>query len=304
MISVVIPIYNERENIAPLAEEIHAALKKRVPYEIIFVDDGSSDGSDRELKRIKGITAIFLRRNFGQSTALAAGIDHAKGDIIVTLDGDRQNDPKDIPLLLDKIDEGYDIVSGWRHRRKDPLFKRIFSNMARAWRNLLIKDRIHDAGCALKAYRKECFDGFELFGELHRYIVELLAIKGFRVAEVKVSHRPRTKGTTKYGAQRLVKGMLDLYLVWFWQKYAGRPLHLFGGLGIMCVGAGFLTGIMLVLQKILFSRDLSDNFFSVVVVFLLLAGIQLFVAGVMTDLLVRTHNKDRRRYWVREITKS
>ena len=297
--SVVIPIYNEAESIGALLKEIQA-VKPR-PQEILVVDDGSQDGTFDALKKIADITIIRFRRNFGQSAAMAAGIAHAKSDVIVTMDGDGQNDPKDIPKLLAKLDEGYDAVSGWRHRRKDPIMKHVMSRIANYLRHFVISDHLHDAGCSLKAYRRECFEDFELYGELHRYIAEMLGLKGFRVGEVKVNHRARKAGKTKYSTKRVVKGFLDLFLIWFWQKYVGRPLHLFGGLGLLAGLLGMILSIYSIYLWIFTSLDLSDTFLPVIAIFLILAGIQLFIAGIMSDLLARNYNKGRHRYSIQEV---
>jgi glycosyltransferase involved in cell wall biosynthesis len=303
--SIVVPVYNEQGNAKALAEEIHAVMRKlKDSYEIIFIDDGSKDKTAEELQAVKGVTVIRFRRNFGQSAALMAGIDHAKGDIIITMDGDRQNDPRDIRSLLAKLDEGYDVVSGWRYNRRDRFGKRLFSRFANWLRHFVIHDHLHDAGCSLKAYRKECFEDFELYGELHRYIAELLQLQGFRVGEVKVNHRSRKAGKTKYGTKRLIKGFLDLFLVWFWQKYAGRPLHLFGGFGVLLGVIGIIFGGWAIVLKVLYATDLSDTLLPTVAVFFVLAGIQLFVAGIMTDLLIRNNNRGRKRYAVKEVIRT
>lgn len=300
--SVVVPVYNERDSVVLLAKEIKSTMSRLDgTYEVIFVDDGSKDGTTNVLSSIKKIKIIRLRKNSGQSTALACGIDNAKGNIIITMDGDGQNDPKDIPKLLSRLNDGYDAVSGWRYNRKDPFGKRLFSRMANWLRHVVINDHLHDAGCSLKVYKKECFDDFELYGELHRYIAEIIGLKGFRVGEVKVNHRSRKAGKTKYGMKRVVKGMLDLFIVWFWQKYAGRPLHLFGGLGVVLGLFGMVLGLYAAYLKIFRLIDLSDTFLPVVAIFLVLAGLQLFVAGIMSDLLIRNYNKGKKRYSIREV---
>lgn len=301
--SVVIPVFNEERNIAPLYTELTSVMKKLGSYEIIFVDDGSSDATFSRIVAVHArdthVRAVQLRRNFGQSAALDAGISAAQGKIIITIDGDLQNDPADIPRLLKKLDEGYDVVSGWRWKRKDSFEKRFFTVFARFFRRFVIADRLHDAGCSLKVYRRECFDDFTLVGEMHRYIAELLHLRGFRIGEVKVNHRARKHGKTKYSLTRVLKGFLDLFLVWFWQKYMGRPLHLFGGAGLLLVFGGIGTGLYMVWQKLVHGINLSAHFLSTVSVFMVLIGVQLFVSGLMTDLLVRNYYRGRKRYTIR-----
>ena len=302
--SVIIPVFNEKGNVLILFDEIKAVMQslgKR--YEVIFVDDHSTDGTFDDLLSLKGVTLMRFRKNFGQSAALDCGIKHAKGKIIITMDGDLQNDPKDITLLLKKLDEGYDAVSGWRHNRKDSFSKKLFSKISRYLRNFVIRDHLHDSGCSLKAYKKECFKDFNLRGEMHRYIAELLAIKGFRIGEIKVNHRERVNGKTKYDFKRVIKGFLDLFLVWFWQKYSSRPLHLFGTVGVMISIIGFIALIFSFYLKIFRHVDLSDTFLPTMGIFMILIGIQMFIAGIMTDLLVRTHNRSRAQYSVADVIK-
>ena len=302
--SVVIPVFNEEGNVEQLHIELTAVMKTLGSYELIFVDDGSVDGTFERLsalhKRDTHIRVIQLRKNFGQSAAMDAGLCAVQGKIIITLDGDLQNDPADIPRLLKKLNEGYDAVSGWRWKRKDPLEKRVFTLFARFFRRFVIADKLHDAGCSLKVYRRECFENFTLVGEMHRYIAELLQLQGFKIGEVKVHHRARKHGKTKYSLSRVVKGFLDLFLVWFWQKYMGRPLHLFGGAGLVLMLGGMGTGLYMMWQKIIHDINLSSHFLSIVSVFLVLIGVQLFVSGLMTDLLVRNYYQGRKRYTIRK----
>lgn len=288
--SVVVPLFNEEGNVEELHRRIKEALEKLgSPYEIIFVDDGSQDATLEKCHALSPLTLIAFRRNFGQSAAFDAGFKRAAGDIVITMDGDLQNDPADIPLLLAKLDEGYDIVSGWRVKRKDSLSKIIFSRGANMLRSVLIHDNIHDSGCSLKVFRRECFESFDLFGEMHRFIPALLEIKGFRVAEVPVSHHPRLHGVTKYNWKRSVKGFVDMLAVWFWRKYSHRPVHLFGGGGFLLsvLGSGIL--LWMFIDKVFFGASLSDRIWPMVGIFLLLAGIQLFIFGLMTDMMVRAY---------------
>jgi len=304
--SVVVPVFNEEGNVEKLYSEISSVMNS-YDYEILFDDDGSSDKTYSILealhKKDAKLKVLQFRKNFGQSAAMDAGFHSAKGDIIITMDGDLQNDPKDIPLLLKKLDEGYDAVSGWRWKRKDRLEKKLFSLMSRRLRNIVIRDNLHDSGCSLKVYKKECFEDFSLTGEMHRYIAELLVLRGFKVGEVKVNHRARESGKTKYSMSRVLKGFLDLSLVWFWQKYVGRPLHLFGSMGVALIGLGVLSFIYVFTLWVMNRIDLSDHFLSIVSVFLIVLGVQFFVSGIMADLLVKNYYKDKKRYTVRSFLK-
>jgi glycosyltransferase involved in cell wall biosynthesis len=230
-----------------------------------------------------------FRRNFGQTSALDAGIKQARYPYIVTMDGDGQNDPADIPKLLDHLErERLDVVSGWRRHRKDPLGKRFASLAARRLRRFLINDGIHDSGCTLKIYRAKCFRGIHLYGEMHRFIPAVLRIKGFRIGEVEVNHRARRAGRTKYGWKRGVKGGIDMLSVWFWNKYAVRPLHLLGGLGLLAIFLGFVvSGVGIYLYAI--GDPTFKNVLPVMAVFLFLAGLQLFVFGLIADMLAKEY---------------
>lgn len=303
-LSIVVPIYNEEGNVIPLHEKIvDAARKIGKPFEVIFVDDGSKDKTVEECKDLSPLKLIVFRRNFGQTAAFDAGFKAAQGEVIVTMDGDLQNDPADISLLLEKINEGYDVVSGWRLHRKDSLSKKIFSRGANLLRKVLVKDEIHDSGCSLKAFRKECFADLDLFGEMHRFIPALLELQGFRVAEVVVSHHPRVNGVTKYNWRRSVKGFVDMLTIWFWRKYANRPVHLFGGAGLMSIllGGGILAWMLV--EKLAFHASISERIWPLVGLFLMLAGIQLFIFGIMSDVLVRSYYKNRQtmNYTIREV---
>ena len=306
-LSVIIPAYNEDGNVASLYAEILAALKPLgVSFEIIVVNDGSRDKTLDVLKTLRPITIVNFRKNFGQTAALDAGIKAAAGDVIITMDGDGQNDPADIPALLAELNEGFDVVSGWRWQRKDPLSKRVISRGANFLRRFFISDGIHDSGCTLKAYRKECFENLDLYGEIHRFIVGVLRWQGFHVAEVKVNHRPRRSGKTKYTASRVLKGFLDMISVWFWRKYSARPLHLFGGLGAVFFGAGFLlTGTLFVL-RFLSLISLQGSIWPLAGFFLMLIGIQLFVSGILGDISVKNYYRihGSAPYRIKEIIKN
>lgn len=296
-LSIVIPVYNEEKNLDPLYNELKQVLKDaKKEHEIIFVDDGSTDKSFFILSQIasrdKKVRVIKFRRNFGQTAALDAGFKAAKFDVIMTLDADMQNDPHDIPNLLAKIDEGYDIVSGWRWNRKDSFSKRIFSRFAAKLRKLLTDEKIHDSGCTLKAYRKECFDDIVLYGEAHRFIPTLLRWKGFKVAEVKVNHRQRKFGKTKYGFSRVLRGFLDLLTLKFWQDYSMRPLHFFGKIGLINI----LVGILLVIYNLI-EYGLKMNIGPTLLASLLfiLVGIQFFGFGFLAEIQIRMYYSDKKK---------
>ncbi|MFA9261890.1 MAG: glycosyltransferase family 2 protein [Undibacterium sp.] len=303
-LSVVVPLYNEEGNVLELHRRIkEALLATGRSYEIIFVDDGSRDKTKEEAKTCAPVKLIVFRKNFGQTAAFDAGIKAATGDVIITLDGDLQNDPADIPLLLEKIDEGYDVVSGWRHKRQDPWSKKIPSRIANLLRKFLIHDNIHDSGCSLKAYRRECFKDIDLFGEMHRFIPAILQLEGYRVAEVKVSHHPRLHGVTKYNWKRGMKGFVDMLAIWFWRKYSHRPLHLFGGAGVMLFMLGSSILAWMLIEKLVFGASLSERLWPLIGVFLTLVGIQLFVSGLLADISVKSYYQARHRmnYNIREV---
>ncbi|MGN0330437.1 MAG: glycosyltransferase family 2 protein [Kineothrix sp.] len=290
-ISVVVPVYNEEGNVSGLHKEIKEVCESQgYEYEIIFINDGSRDRTDEICRTLRPLKYICMRRNFGQTAAMDAGIKAAKYDYIVTMDGDRQNDPADIPAMLEYlVENGLDVVSGWRKNRKDTFMKRFVSRGANFLRGILVKDGIHDSGCSLKIYKKECFNGVNLYGEQHRFIPALLKIKGFRVGEVVVNHRPRTQGTTKYNWHRTVKGFVDMISVWFWNKYATRPLHILGGFGIMGLLMGFGCGIWSVLLFML-GYKMSNNIIPVILtVFFIIIGLLMFILGLMSEIMIKTY---------------
>jgi glycosyltransferase involved in cell wall biosynthesis len=303
-ISVVVPLYNEEENAKELHQRIVAACEKlERPFEIIFIDDGSSDKTIEVCQMLSPLKLIQFRKNFGQTAAFDAGIKNSTGDIIVTMDGDLQNDPADIRLLLDEMDKGFEVVSGWRWQRKDPLSKKIFSRTANLLRKFFVHDKIHDSGCSLKAFRRECFDHVDLFGEMHRFIPAILELEGFKIGEVKVTHHPRIHGKTKYNWKRSIKGLVDMMSIWFWRKYATRPLHLFGGGGIITIIIGFLILIWMAVEKIFFGASLSEKIWPLVGIFLIMVGVQLFISGLLADILVKNYYKNRNQmnYSIKEI---
>ncbi|WP_031387734.1 glycosyltransferase family 2 protein [Desulfonatronum thiodismutans] len=303
-LSVVVPLYNEEGNVAELHREIKDVCEANgYTYEIILVDDGSEDETLKRAKECSPAKIVRFRRNFGQTAAFDAGIKQARYRYIVTMDGDRQNDPRDIPRMIAFLEEhDYDVVSGWRKNRKDNFSKRFFSNGAKMLRDVLVKDRIHDSGCALKVYRRECFENINLFGEMHRFIPALLKIKGFTVGEVEVNHRPRVAGVSKYNWKRAMKGFVDMVSVWFWNKYAVRPLHLLGGAGMVMLGIGLIFSLYTVIL-FLKGQNLSNTVWPLLSAFSVITGLQLFVSGLLADMMSKLYyekSKDK-SYIIREI---
>lgn len=290
-ISVVVPVYNEEGNIIELHKEIKDVCEKNhYKYEIIFVNDGSSDKTAELCKKLKPVKYIGLRKNYGQTAAMDAGIKAAQYDYIVTLDGDRQNDPADIPMMIQYMNEkGLDVVSGWRKNRKDTFMKRFISRGANMLRHMIVHDGIHDSGCSLKVYRRECFDGITLYGEQHRFIPALLKIKGYTVGEVVVNHRPRTSGKTKYNWHRTIKGFVDMVSVWFWNKYASRPLHLLGGLGILFCIIGTGCGIWSIVLFCLGFKMSNNIIPPILTVFFIIMGVLMFIFGLMAEILMKIY---------------
>lgn len=303
-ISVVVPLYNEEGNAKELHRRIVEALKPLgKTFEVIFIDDGSTDGTAKDCEGLVPLKLIRFRKNYGQTAGFDAGIKAAKGDAIITMDGDLQNDPKDIKLLLEKMDEGFDVVSGWRFARKDPFMKKLSSRMANLMRKILVEDNIHDSGCSLKAYKRECFHDVDLFGEMHRFMPAILQFDGYKVGEVKVNHFPRIHGKTKYNWKRGVKGIVDMVSIWFWRKYSNRPIHLFGGGGIFFSLAGFVILAWMAAEKIFFNVSLSDRIWPLIGVFFIMVGIQLFVSGLLADILIKNYYKSRgvMNYSIKEV---
>jgi glycosyltransferase involved in cell wall biosynthesis len=303
-LSVVVPLYNEEGNVEELHRRILEAVRKLDrPFEIIFIDDGSKDKTVKIARGLSPLKLIVFRKNFGQTAAFDAGFKEARGEIIITLDGDLQNDPADIPLLLEKMAEGYDVVSGWRHKRQDPWSKKIPSRIANLLRKILIHDDIHDSGCSLKAYKRACFEDVDLFGEMHRFIPAILQLEGYRVGEVKVSHHPRLHGVTKYNWKRGFKGFVDMISIWFWRKYSNRPLHLFGASGVILSFLGVVILLWMAVEKFYFGASLSERLWPLVGIFFTLVGVQLFISGLLADIMVRNYYQGRKRmnYNIREV---
>ncbi len=308
-LSVVIPVHNEEENLPPLLEGLSKTLTALgKPFEVIIVDDGSTDGTLARLKELKSaypwLKIVVLRRNFGQSAAFTAGIDYASGEIIVTMDGDLQNDPADIPLLLEKIEEGFDVVSGWRKDRKDPFWsRRLPSLLANALISRITKVKLHDYGCSLKAYRAEVIKGLIIYGELHRFIPALVNLSGARVTEVEVRHHPRRFGRSKYGLSRTYRVLLDLLLMFFFRKFATKPLHIFGLTGGVLFFLGFLIEGYLTCLKLFLHQKIGHRPLLILGVLLILAGINLLGTGLLAELLIRIYyeSSGKRIYAVREV---
>ncbi len=308
-LSVVIPIYNEEENINLLYDELKGVLNSlEHDHEIVFVDDGSSDGSLSLLEKIQEqdehAMVVSFRRNFGQTAAMSAGFDYATGDVIVTMDGDMQNDPHDIPMFLEKMDEGYELVSGWRHDRQDPfLNRRLPSMIANKIISVVTGVHLHDYGCTLKTFRKEITQGIRLYGEMHRFIPAIASGVGGKITEVKANHRPRRFGTSKYGISRTLRVVLDLMTVKFLLSYATRPIHVFGMLGLVSGGSGFLIALLMTVQRMFFDIPMGNRPLLLLAILLILMGMQFIYMGLLGELQVRTYHESQEKpiYVVRKV---
>ena len=306
-VSIVIPVYNEVESVPHLDRAIREAMAGR-DYEVVYVDDGSTDGSVEELERLiqqdGGLSRlVVLRRNFGQTAALAAGIDHSVGEVLVTLDADMQNDPADIPLLIGKIEEGYDLVSGWRIKRQDSFFRRIPSQVANWLISRVTGVPLHDYGCTLKAYRREVLEGFHLYGEMHRFIPAYAGGVGARIVEVPVRHHPRRYGQAKYGLERTLKVVLDLFTVKFLTSYAAKPIYLFGGIGLGLIGSSLVTLLALVARRITLGEHMIRSPLLLMSTMLFILGAQSILMGLIAELMVRTYHESQSKptYSVRRV---
>ncbi len=306
-ISIVIPVYNEEENVPILYEKLREVLEK-IPYdyEIIFVDDGSIDRTREILEKIaskdKKVKVIEFARNFGQTPAMMAGMDYATGDVIVTMDGDLQNDPEDIPRLLEKIEEGYDVVSGWRKNRQDAAISRKLPSKIANWLiGKMTGVKIHDYGCTLKAYRSDVIKKVRLYGELHRFIPALASTvtSVSRIIEIPVKHHPRIYGKSKYGISRTFKVLADLFFIWFLKKFMQKPIHFFGILGLVLFFAGLIPFLYLVGLK-LTGHSIGGRPLLIISVLLILSGIQMFTTGIISEILMRIYfeSQDKKPYVV------
>ncbi len=296
MISVVVPVHNEERTVALLLDEVASTLDGLGrPWEVVFVDDGSTDGTFSALTRLHAqseqVRVVRLRRNFGKAAALQAGFAQARGEIVVTMDGDLQDDPAEIPRLLAKLDEGFDLVSGWKTKRRDPITRRIPSKLFNVVAGRISGLRLHDMNCGLKAYRAEVLHGLSIYGELHRFIPVLAHDRGFRVAELPVNHRPREHGRSRYGFERYVRGFLDLLTVSFMGRYRHRPLHLFGGMGLILGALGSIVLLYLTILK-LDGQAIGHRPLLTLGVLLVVVGVQLVSLGLISE-LITSHHEER-----------
>ena len=295
MLSIVIPVYNEQDNVFPLYERVNAALLQiGEDYEVIIVNDGSSDKTEANLQTIAAkdphFKIINFRRNYGQTAAVMAGIDFASGDIIVGLDGDLQNDPADIPKLLAKLAEGYDVVSGWRVDRKDAAIKRNLPSRMANWLISTISGiHLHDYGCSLKAYRKEVVKGVKLYGEMHRFIPIYASWQGGKVAEIPVTHHARVHGSSKYGLERVIKVLLDLMVVKFLATYANKPIYVFGGFGLISIAVSFLSGLWALYLKLFEGVSFIQTPLPLLVVLAFITGVMSILMGLIAEIIMRTY---------------
>ena len=294
-LSVIVPVFNEEKNITKLFYEIKEMCERGlngVPfdYEIIFINDGSTDGTDKVCRSLTSLTYIVFRKNYGQTSALDCGFKAATKELIAALDGDGQNDPADIPMMIRYLlDNDLDVVSGWRKSRHDTAGKRIISRGANMLRHLIIHDGINDSGCTLKIYRKECFDKLTLYGEQHRFIPALLKIRGFRIGEVEVNHRARENGKSKYNFIRVFKGFLDMLSVWFWSKYSSRPLHLLGGLSLLFFFIGGVFGLWTVIGYFITGHMPFFTIQLILSIFFLTAGQLQLTFGLLGEMMMKTY---------------
>jgi glycosyltransferase involved in cell wall biosynthesis len=298
-LSIVIPVYNEEENVEPLIQEINAAVGPLgKPYEIVVVDDGSRDATFSVLARLhlrdSCLRVVRLKRNFGQTAAIAAGLAYADGDVVVLMDGDAQNDPKDIPALLAELKKGNDLVCGWRSNRRDPfLNRRLPSMIANHLVSWTTQVKLHDYGCTLKAMRRDVAKNLKLYGEMHRFIPAIAYERGARVAELRVNHRPRMRGDSKYGIARTLRVILDLLTVKFLISYSTRPLHVFGVLGLSSGGLGFVIAVYLTLQKLVYHESIGGRPLLLLAILLIFIGFQFLTMGLLAEMLSRTYHESQ-----------
>jgi len=309
-VSIIVPVYNEDENIELLYKAVEkSANTMGVPWELILVDDGSQDNSLEKIKSIvkehpKHVSAVVLRRNFGQTAAIAAGIDHSEGEIIILLDADLQNDPADIPIMVKKLAEGYDLVSGWRFHRQDKFLTRTLpSRIANSLISAVTGVRLHDYGCTLKAYRREVLTGFRLYGEMHRFIPVYANSVGAKIVEVKVHHHARKFGKEKYGLERIFKVILDLFTVKFLTSYSSKPIYLFGGAGLLLITFSFITSLILGIRRIITKISPFSSPLFTISAMIAIMGFQSILMGLIAELLVRTYHESQNKpvYTVREV---
>jgi glycosyltransferase involved in cell wall biosynthesis len=308
-VSIVIPLYNEEGNVAELYRELKEVLnREKFFHEILLINDGSSDRTTQLISDLHGndpcVTVINFRRNFGQTAAMSAGFDYAQGKVIITMDGDLQNDPADIPLLLAKVAEGYDVVTGWRFARKDPFLNRKLPSMiANKVISTITGVHLHDYGCTLKAFKREITQNIKLYGEMHRFIPAIASGMGAAIAEVKVNHRARKYGTSKYGISRTVRVILDLVTVKFLLSYANRPLHVFGLIGMISSSMGAFLLVLLAIQRQLYRIPMGDRPMLMMAVLLIFIGVQFVTIGLISEIQVRTYHESQNKpiYYVKNI---
>lgn len=309
-LSIIVPVYNEVESL----EMLYGAIEKSVSgldadWELILVDDGSKDGSLAKIREIvkanpANASAVILRRNFGQTAAIAAGIDHSSGDVIVLLDADLQNDPADIPLMIEKINEGYDVVSGWRSNRQDSFITRTLPSRIANWLiSKVTHVKLHDYGCTLKAYRREVLTGFRLYGEMHRFIPAYANSFGAKITEVKVHHHPRKFGKAKYGLERTVKVVLDLFTVYFLTSFASKPIYLFGGAGLVLILFSVISITYLAIRRIVYAISPFTSPLFIIAIMVAIMGFQSILMGLIAEQLARTYHEsqDKPIYTIREV---
>ncbi len=309
-VSIIVPVYNEEQNIGLLYKAVEKSAKTMgIPWELILVDDGSQDNSLEKIKDIvkehpKHVSAVVLRRNFGQTAAIAAGIDHSEGEIIILLDADLQNDPADIPIMVKKLAEGYDLVSGWRFHRQDKFLTRTLpSRIANSLISAVTGVKLHDYGCTLKAYRREVLTGFRLYGEMHRFIPVYANSVGAKIVEVKVHHHARKFGKEKYGLERVFKVILDLFTVKFLTSYSSKPIYLFGGTGIALITFSFISLLYLGIRRIIAKISPFSSPLFTIAIMIASMGFQSILMGLIAELLVRTYHESQNKpvYTVREV---
>ncbi|MEM5776173.1 MAG: glycosyltransferase family 2 protein [Anaerolineaceae bacterium] len=309
-LSVVIPVYNEQDNIPLLYQAVCQALSPlKYAWEIVFVDDGSKDNSLNEMERIAAqdpehVRVVELRRNFGQTAAIAAGFDYASGDIVIPMDADLQNDPVDIPMLLEKLEDGYDVVSGWRKNREDNYLTRTLpSHMANWLISSVTGVRLHDYGCTLKAYRRDVISGFRLYGEMHRFIPVYASSVGARITEVVVHHHPRRYGKAKYGLERTIKVVLDLFTVKFLSSYASKPIYLFGGSGLFFILLSGAVLLFLLIRRLAANISPFDSPLFFTSLMFMIFGFQSILMGLIAELLMRTYHESQGKptYQVKQV---
>lgn len=310
MISIVIPVYNEEESVEILHQTIqNALLNLTESWEVVYVDDGSRDSSLQKLEQIytrdpEHVVVVSLRRNYGQTAAIAAGIDNAQGDVIILMDADLQNDPSDIPMMLEKLGQGYDVVSGWRVNRQDAFATRTLPSRIANWLISTVTGvHLHDYGCTLKAYRREVITGFRLYGEMHRFIPAYASSVGAKIIEIPVRHHSRKYGRTKYGLNRTIKVILDLFTVKFLISYSNKPIYLFGGTGMLLILASLLTMLFLVVRRFVLRVSVFDSPLFIISILFMLMGFQSILMGLIAELLVRTYHESQSKptYTIRRI---